>query len=86
MRTTKEQQAEYLSRALAAYYRTDVGANDPPSVQRSAVERHDGNWHVVLRDQAKRLLACYRIKNDGFLRRLRRLPRTLRGKPMKGLR
>jgi len=56
-------------RALAAYFRSR-GSGQPMSFE---VERHSKLNYVILRSR-KALLACYRIRNDGVLKRLKRLP------------
>jgi hypothetical protein len=63
----------YLQRAYAAWYRSggrDVPAND------SSVLTHEGKDYVVLKN-ANGVLAVYRIKKDGLLRRLRRWPEEI---------
>lgn len=56
-------------RALAAYFRSG-GGEQPVSF---GVERHGKLNYVALRSK-KGLLACYRVRNDGLLKRLKRLP------------
>ena len=58
-----------VRRALAAYFRG--GDTDPPSS--ADIEELGGKRYVVLRKGA-RLLACYRVRNDEKLKRLRRVP------------
>jgi hypothetical protein len=58
-------------RAFAAYFRS--GGTEQPSESGSGVEEHAGKMYVVLRN-ASGLLACYRVRNDGKLKLLRRLP------------
>lgn len=63
-----------LRRAQAAWFRT--GGTDPVSQQFSGVAVVEGREYVVLRreDQKRGLLAVYRVRNDGMLKRLRRWP------------
>lgn len=60
---------EVTRRALSAYARTD----GDPLPTTAGIERHGGLRYVVLRARGK-LLACYRVRNDGKLKRLVRLP------------
>jgi len=60
-------------RAYAAWFRS--GAIDPPSDTSGLVE-HDGHRYVVLRN-VRGVLAVYRVRNDGVLKRLRRWPDAL---------
>ncbi len=62
-----------IRRALSAYTRTD-GEPLPTS---TTIERHGSLRYVVLR-RSRALLACYRIRNDDKLKRLIRLPVSLR--------
>ena len=62
-------------RAMAAYWRTegedaDIPAND------SGPEDHGGKKYVVLRN-ARGVLAVYRVRTSGALKRLRRWPAAL---------
>ena len=66
-------QGEYYNRALAAYFRS--GGIDRPSSDSGEYELN-GRHYVVLRN-IKGTLAVYRVKNDGYLRRLRRWPKEL---------
>lgn len=61
-------------RAFAAYFRS--GGTEQPSATISGVEEHDGKTYVVLRNVSG-LLACYRVRNDGKLKLLRRVPRAI---------
>jgi len=61
------------SRALAAYYRVSPNA-DIPSAPDQFV--HDGHRYVVL-SNIRGLLAVYRVRNDGQLKRLRRWPAVI---------
>lgn len=60
---------EASKRALAAYYSTG-GEDLPTSVQ---VQQLKGLSYAVLRRGSK-VLACYRIRQDGKLKRMIRLP------------
>lgn len=62
-------------RALSAWFRS--GGTDYPSTQGSGVEQESGLSYVVLRNDGD-ILAIYRVKNDGLLRRLRRIPKAFR--------
>ena len=67
---------EMLSRAYAAYFRAAVreGYDQPePSSSSSGEVAVGGKSYVVLRN-VDRVLAVYRVRNDGLLKRLRRWP------------
>jgi len=61
---------EMRRRAFAAWFRT--GGTDQPDGHSGCVER-DGKHYVVLFN-VNGILAVYRIRNDGNLKRLRRWP------------
>lgn len=63
---------EIARRALAAYYET--GGDELPSAAK--VQRLGGKKYVTIR-RAGRVLACYRVRNDGKLKRLVRTPEGL---------
>ncbi len=63
---------ELSRRALSAYFET--GGDVMPSAP--VVKRIRGKRYVLLSKGAK-LLACYRVRNDGKLKRLVRLPNGL---------
>jgi len=63
---------EVSRRALVAYVKTD-GDPLPSSVESTKI---DGLKYVVLK-RAGKLLACYRVRNDGKLKRLVRLPKKI---------
>jgi hypothetical protein len=63
----------YVRRAFAAWFRS--GGTDQPAGY-SDVEYHAGHRYVVLRN-ANGVLAVYRVRNDGMLKRLRRWPAEL---------
>lgn len=68
-------------RALRAYFRTDGPDCDQPSGALSGVETApNGRDYVVLRGGRSRdgICACYSIRADGSLRRVRRVPRDFR--------
>lgn len=66
---------ELTRRALAAYFRT--GGTGQPGRASGVVER-DGKLYVVL-GSSRGVLAVYRVRNDGMLRRMRRWPAELNG-------
>ena len=68
-------QEALFRRACAAWFRT--GGTDQPGADASRVENHGGKSYVVLRN-VRGILAVYRVRNDGKLKRLVRLPETLR--------
>ena len=61
-----------VKRAIAAYVRTSEAAS-PEMPSDSGVADLDGKIYVVL-ENASRILAVYRVRNDGMLKRLRRWP------------
>jgi hypothetical protein len=62
-------------RAFAAWYRT--GGRDIPA-SGSGVRTVKRKHYVVL-ENVRGILAVYRVKNDGMLRRMRRWPSQLEG-------
>ena len=64
---------DYLTRAFAAYFRS--GEREQPSNSSSLVE-HMGLRYVVLENE-NGVLAVYRIRNDGILRRMKRWPKEI---------
>ena len=62
-----------INRAFIAYLRTDRDPTEP--IFRNVVE-HEGKFYVVLRT-VDGVLAVYRVRNDGILKRLRRWPAEL---------
>ena len=50
---------------------------DPPSANGVAVEEADGHLDVTIAG-SNRLLACYRVRNDGKPKYLRRVPVALK--------
>jgi hypothetical protein len=63
---------ELQRRALSAYFET--GGDEMPSEPR--VQKLRGKRYVSLWRRGK-LLACYRVRNDGKLKRLVRVPEGL---------
>lgn len=70
--------ADMKRRALAAWYRG--GELDQPNDSSSGWEEQDGLHYVVLRNNLLTILAVYRIRGDGSLRRLRRPPKSIESK------
>lgn len=64
---------DLLRRAFAAYFRTG-GVEQPANT--SCVRQIDGRNYVVL-ENVSGVLAAYRVRNDGMLRRLKRWPANL---------
>jgi hypothetical protein len=67
---------ETLSRAFSAYFKIakrEGYSADQPSESRSGEDVYDGKRYVVLRNGSG-VLAVYRVRNDGMLKRLRRWP------------
>jgi len=67
---------ELMARALRAYWTAARKAGedaDQPSSTRSCVEEALGRKYAFLRN-GNRVLAVYRVRNDGMLKRLRRWP------------
>ena len=60
---------EVVRRALAAY-----GWSDGEPLPTSAKLRVIGGLRYVVLTKADKLLACYRVRNDGKLKRLVRFP------------
>ena len=74
--TTDARRLEFTSRALSAYYRSRGG--DQPDRNLSDVETIGGLHYAVLRNVSG-ILGVYRIRNDGKLKRLVRLPIGMEG-------
>ena len=64
---------DLVSRAKAAWFR---GGEETTPSQHSGVVKQKGLTYVVLRN-GNSVLAVYRVKNDGILRRMRRPPPTV---------
>lgn len=66
-----------VTRAMRNYFDASGGPPpDQPSSTDSGVEQADGRKYVVLRN-GNGVLAVYRVRRDGALRRLRRYPSAL---------
>ena len=70
-----------LRRAYAAYFRTGaadarIGNLDQPNSSLSDVVKRKGLQYVVLKN-VRGVLAVYRVKNDGTLRRMKRWPKEI---------
>ena len=65
---------QLTSRAMSAYFRT--GGSDQPNITLSGKRQHEGRTYVVL-NNVSGLLAAYRLRNDGVLKRLKRVPAGL---------
>jgi hypothetical protein len=72
-------ETDLKNRALAAYWRSGRPGEqlDPPSANGVALEEADGHLYVTIANPS-RLLACYRVRNDGKLKYLRRPPVALK--------
>ena len=67
----------YLSRAMAAYFRSCSKSEHipiQPSQPSSGEEEYNGKQYVVLRS-GSRILAVYRITTSGQLKNLKRWPK-----------
>lgn len=73
-----------LQRAFAAYLKIDGTAAEQPIEHRSGELVCSGLRYVVLRS-TRRVLAVYRVKNNGALRRMKRWPLEL-GRPQQSKR
>jgi hypothetical protein len=71
--TTNITNSDPTRRAFAAWFRT--GGIDQPGNDSGEVE-HDGKSYVVLRN-VNGILAVYRIRPSGMLKRMRRWPAAL---------
>jgi hypothetical protein len=65
---------EYLKRAVVAWYRS--GRAQPWPANDSGTETFGGKDYVVLRN-VNGVLAVYRIRNQGMLKRLKRWPQEI---------
>jgi hypothetical protein len=65
---------DVMRRALAAYFRG--GATTQPNSGESGVQLIGDRRYVVLRN-SDGLLAIYRVRNDGMLKRMKRWPKEL---------
>ena len=69
-------QQDFTQRAIAAYFRTGTKEGwrcDQPSAADSGTVELNNRHYVVLAN-SRGILAVYRIKPDGLLRRLKRWP------------
>jgi len=64
------------ARAYAAYFKTEGREAAQPSEVDSGEIEHGGKQYVALRNR-NGILAIYRVRNDGMLKRLRRWPAAL---------
>jgi len=71
--TMETDDEDYVRRAFAAWFRT--GGMDQPG-NNSAVKEYNGKDYVMLKN-VNGIMAVYRIRNDGILRRLKRWPQAL---------
>ena len=67
--------ADMKRRALAAWYRG--GEQDQPNDRDSGLEEQNGLHYIVLRNNLRIVLAVYRIRSDGSLKRMRRPPKSI---------
>jgi hypothetical protein len=71
---------EVMARAYRAYFATvkreGLPSPDQPEVSSSGLQIEGGRQYVVLRN-INRILAVYRVRRDGMLKRLRRWPKAL---------
>lgn len=70
---------EMTVRAISAYYR--FGRGSPPPGEGSGPRSVKGKRYIVLRN-AQGLLAVYRVRNDGMLKRLKRWPESIGAREM----
>jgi hypothetical protein len=64
---------DLLRRAFAAYFRK--GRHDQPA-EDSEVFAHDDKLYVILRN-VRGILEVYRVRNDGMLKSLKRIPKAI---------
>jgi len=64
---------DFTRRALAAYFRSGNTGRPQPR----GLTEYEGRKYVVLRNEQGGLLAIYRVRNDGMLKRLKRWPAGL---------
>ena len=65
---------EMQRRATAAWFRG--GGRDQPAWNDSTMEQSAGKYYVVLRN-TNGVMAVYRVRNDGVLKRLKRWPEEI---------
>ena len=68
-----EDEREVIERAMKAWFQS--GGTDQPS-NTSEIREHGGKEYVVL-ENVNGVLAVYRIKNNGALKRLKRWPKAI---------
>lgn len=70
--------AELTRRAIAASHRAAVrlGGSPMQPSRHSGVEEHGGRLYVALRN-LNGVFACYRVRNDGSLKSLKRWPAAI---------
>lgn len=64
------------TRAYAAYFKHEGHDAPQPAETDSGATEHGGKQYVALRNR-NGMLAVYRVRNDGMLKRLRRWPPAL---------
>lgn len=69
--------AEYEHRAMAAYYRLGDPGDPSPDPEHTTTHELDGLQYVALGNREVGLICCFRVRNDGKLKRLKRVPREL---------
>jgi len=67
---------ELTSRAYAAYFRTEGPEAQQPAEDMSGAVEHEGLTYVVLRN-VNGVLAVYRLRPQGILKRMKRWPSAL---------
>lgn len=74
-------ETDLKNRALAAYWRSGRPGEQlaAPSADGVEVVKARGMFYVTLTGADGGLLMCYRVRNDGKLKRMLRVPLELRG-------
>ena len=68
---------DLMRRAWAAYFQYSGGLSPAqPSRRNCSIEEVKGKTYIALRNNSD-LLAAYRVRNDGMLKRLKRWPAEL---------
>jgi hypothetical protein len=68
---------DIMKRAMAAYFRYgDAEEQAQPNAADSCIAEVEGRQYAVLRN-VNGVLAVYRVRNDGMLKRLKRWPASL---------
>jgi hypothetical protein len=65
---------DLIRRAMAGFFREKLPGDMPASGTMRTIR---GLQYIVLRSGAGQVVAIFRLKNDGFLRRMRRPPKAL---------